>query len=105
MVATDADRVRRALNSADFPAEKDDLVRYAEEADADQDTVRALRAIPPVSYANLTEVLRSVNVEPPRDPSDQAAQRRTHTHPGLSELDKDIPSNPIVDELGTNRGS
>jgi hypothetical protein len=105
MVATDTGRLRSALCSADFPADKDDLVRYATQAGADQDTVRAIRAIPPVSYSNLTEVLRSVSLVPDRDPADQAAQRRTHTTRGLSELDKDIPGHPIVDELGDNRGS
>lgn len=105
MVATDADRVRQALSAADFPAGKTELVRYATEAHADDDTVRALNAIPPETYADLAEVLQSVNLEPPRSPADQAAQRRTHQHPGLAEQEKDIPVNPIVDELGENRGS
>lgn len=105
MVATDAKRLRKALAEADFPAGKDDLARYAAQAGADDDTVRALRAIPPVSYANLTEVLQSVSLAPDREPADQAAQRRTHTTPGLSEQDKDIPSHPIAEELGENRDS
>ncbi|WP_217697469.1 DUF2795 domain-containing protein [Nocardia donostiensis] len=105
MVATDAGRIRKALSDADFPAGKADLVRCATRADADDDTVRALNAIPPVSYANVGEVLQSVNLESERSPADQAAQRRTHTYPGLAEQEKDIPANPIVDELGENRGS
>jgi hypothetical protein len=104
-MATDHARLRGALNAADFPAGKDDLVRYAEDANADSDTVRALRAIPPVSYSNLDEVLRSVTLDPDLDPADEAARRRTHTHPGLTRQEKDIEGNPIVDELGENRGS
>ncbi|MBF6329589.1 DUF2795 domain-containing protein [Nocardia transvalensis] len=104
-MATDVDSVRQALSDADFPADKDQLVRYATQAGADDDTVRALRAIPPESYANITEVLQSVDLAPDRAPADRAAQRRTHTHPGLAEQEKDVPAGPIVDELGENRGS
>lgn len=104
-MATDSSSLRSALNEADFPAHRDELVRYAEDASADADTVRALRAIPPVSYDNIDEVLRSVTLDPGLDPADEAARRRTHTHPGLTRQEKDIESNPIVDELGENRGS
>lgn len=105
MAATDAERVRQALSAADFPAEKADLVRWATRAGADDDTVRALNAIPPESYANVGEVLQSVDLGTQRSPADQAAQRRTHTHPGLAEQEKDIPGHPIADELGDNRDS
>ncbi|MFF0487838.1 DUF2795 domain-containing protein [Nocardia sp. NPDC004068] len=105
MVTTDATRVRAALTDADFPADKDTLVSCASRAGADQDTVRALRAIPPESYADIGEVLQSVDLSPDRDPADRAAQRRTHSHPGLAEQEKDIPPNPIAEELGENRGS
>jgi hypothetical protein len=87
--ATDADRLRRALNQADFPAGKDDLVRCAKDAQADNDTVRALESIPPVEYSNFTEVLRSAPVDQDRTEADRAAR----------------PENPIVEELGENRGS
>lgn len=103
--ATDADRLRSALNQADFPAGKDDLVRCAKDAQADNDTVRALESIPPVEYSNLTEVLRSVPLDPDRTEADRAAQRRTHGKPGVAEQEKDVPENPIVEELGENRGS
>jgi hypothetical protein len=105
MVATDVDRLRRALADTDFPAERDDLVKRAEQAGADNDTVRALRAMPPVSYANFAEVLRSVSLTPDRSPADQAAQRRSHPKATLSEQGKDIPDHPIVEQTGHNRGS
>lgn len=102
---TDADRLRSALNEADFPASKDDLVRYAERAQADAETVRAIRSIPPVEYSNLTEVVRSVPLEDDRTDAERAAQRKDHTKPGVAEQEKDTPSHPIVEELGENRGS
>lgn len=106
MVATDVDRLRRALSTADFPADKSDIVDCAERAGADADTVRALRAIPPVSYANLDEVVRSVSLDREVPAAEEAARRRTHTKPGLSQKNKDVPStSPITDELGENRGS
>ncbi|SFB19843.1 Protein of unknown function [Amycolatopsis marina] len=102
---TDADRLRDALTDADFPASKDDLVRYAERAQADADTVRAIRSIPPVEYSSLSEVVRSVPLEEDRTEADRAAQRQSHTKPGVAEQEKDTPTNPIVEELGENRGS
>jgi hypothetical protein len=105
MAVTDVDRLRSVLSGADFPAERDDLVGCAQRAGADNDTVRALRAMPPVSYSNFAEVLQSVSLKSDRSPADQAAQRRTHTKPGLTELEKDVPSHPIGDEIGDNRGS
>jgi hypothetical protein len=105
MAATQVDRLQRALAHADFPADKADLVRYAEQANADTDTVRALKAIPPDTYSNFTEVLRSVPLQDEGSPAEKAARRRTHTKPGLSERDKDIPVHPIVEEIGENRKS
>jgi Protein of unknown function (DUF2795) len=61
---------------------------------ADDETVRALRAVPPVEYRSMDEVLRSVRLREEEDdvpPHAQAAARREHTKPGLSERTKDIP--------------
>ena len=54
---------RASFSHADFPADKEDLVRCAERTAADDDTVRALRAMPPVSYASFDEVVRSVALD------------------------------------------
>ena len=59
----DADAVKAALVDADYPATKDELVRYAEAAGAEEPTVKALRAMPPVDYRNLDEVLRSADFD------------------------------------------
>jgi len=107
--STTHQRLRHALEDVDFPAEKDRLVDQALENDADAQTVRALRAIPPVEYRSLSEVLSSVSLDDEKDvvsPGQQAQARRTHTKPGLAESAKNqSPINPIVEELGTNRGS
>jgi len=59
----DADAVKAALVDADFPAGKDELVRYAEASGADEPTIKALRAMPPVDYRNMDEVLRSADFD------------------------------------------
>ncbi len=53
-------QVREALNSVDFPATKDELVDAAE-ASGDEDAVRAVRGLPPATYDNYDEVLRSIH--------------------------------------------
>jgi hypothetical protein len=41
-----------------------------------------------------------------REPDPRKDLHMPHTKPGLAQSAKDLPSiNPIVDELGTNRGS
>jgi hypothetical protein len=105
MVATDVERLRRALVDVDFPAEKTEMVRCADEAGADEDTVRALKAVPPVTYSSLDELLRAVPLEQDRCPADETAQRRMHTKPGLSQYNKDVPGHPIADVIGENRKS
>ncbi|PXY21792.1 hypothetical protein DI005_30340 [Prauserella sp. PE36] len=102
---TTAERVRAVLSDADFPAEKADLVRCAENAEADPDTIKALGAMPPVEYANLAEVLQSVPLDQGQSPAEEAARRQEHDKPGLAQQEKDVSGHPIVDELGENRGS
>ncbi|OLF17248.1 DUF2795 domain-containing protein [Actinophytocola xanthii] len=98
MVATRPELLREALSSADFPADKDTLVRYAEQAGADEDTIRAIRAIPPVSYANLAEVTQSVTFEGDQSPAERAARQRANVPPGLAEAERDVPPHPIAEE-------
>jgi len=105
MVRTDADRVHRALSEVRFPADKANLAQHALEAGADRDTIRALNAIPPVEYANIAEVMQSVTLDDGRSAAERAAQHREKTHPRVTERERPVPKNPIVDELGVNRGS
>ncbi|HEX2301725.1 MAG TPA: DUF2795 domain-containing protein [Pseudonocardiaceae bacterium] len=105
---TTPDQLREALTDADFPASKEELQQTAQRNEASEETIRALRAIPPVPYHSFTEVLRSVDLvdEDPEPPAQQAQRRRLHNHPGLAEQAKDVPAaNPIIDEMGENRGS
>lgn len=105
MMPTTVERLRTALSEADFPADKGELLGYAERSDADAATLRALNAIPPVVYSNLTEVEQSVSFDSGPDPSEEAARRRLHDKPGLAQQEKDVPGHPIANELGENRGS
>jgi nucleotide-binding universal stress UspA family protein len=64
--------------------------------------VRALRAIPPVEYANREEVARSLPDNPAADRGLSAAQRTEQARErnrrrGLSQLDREVPK-PIVEE-------
>ncbi len=88
MRGTTTDRIREALRSIDYPADKWALVAEAARAGADEETIRALRAMPQAEYANLNEVVRSVPIDSERE--DQPVGE---------------PVNPIVEELGENRGS
>ncbi len=84
MASTTRSRLRRCLNDVDYPADKDALLEAAARNGCDDETGRALRAIPAETYANLGEILSSVTVA-----DDDSAE----------------PVNPIVEELGENRGS
>jgi hypothetical protein len=74
--------VLRYLSSLDYPAGKDDVVRQAEREGAPPEVLRALRALPPVDYANGNEVARSAGIDaaPEVSPAQRAAQaREPHT--------------------------
>jgi hypothetical protein len=108
---TTPDRLKNALIDADYPATKEQLLEVAQRNGADEETIKVLRGVPPVDYRNFSEVLASVTTpDTDRDPKLEAAVRaqahRVHRKPGLSEVSKDVPPiNPIVEELGENRGS
>ncbi|KKK05706.1 DUF2795 domain-containing protein [Micromonospora sp. HK10] len=70
------------LSALDYPAGKDDVIREAEREGAPPEVLRALRALPPVDYANGTEVARSAGIDaaPEISRSQRAAQaREPHT--------------------------
>ncbi|GAA4661626.1 MULTISPECIES: DUF2795 domain-containing protein [Amycolatopsis] len=100
------ERLRECLNDLDFPADKDKLVQTAERK-GDGEAVRALRAIPPADYANLTEVFGSVEfADDGTVPESEKYRAHGNSVPGLAESSTDTgPGNPIADELGENRGS
>lgn len=79
--------VLRHLQRMDFPASKEDIVREAEQEGAPQDVLRALRAMPPVDYANRTEVARSAGTDlaPEKTPADKAVKARDRRHQRVAE--------------------
>lgn len=104
---TTRSKLHDCLNDVSYPADKDALVSAAERNGGDDDTVRALRSIPPETYANLDEVVSSVPLTDDvlSDP-ERAVAHRHDAHPGVTERERDAPPvNPIVEELGENRGS
>jgi hypothetical protein len=107
-MTTDRSTLEATLAAMDFPASKDDLVQYAANTGADEDTLRALRSIPPVDYGNLAEVVRSVpySREAEGEQSDpEKARRARRGKERVVEHEVETPPNPIADELGENRGS
>lgn len=55
--------VKNYLTTADFPAHRDALVECAQREGAPEDVVKAIRAMPPVEYANKDEVMRSAHTD------------------------------------------
>ncbi len=64
MTTADKRRVRKALEGADFPATKQDLIVYAEERSAGGKTSQALRALPEGEYDDIDHVERCVPQSP-----------------------------------------
>ena len=62
--------VQSLLEDLDFPAEKDAIVRHAEQKGGahDSDAVRALRAMPLATYRNMSEIRSSVDLPPDETP-------------------------------------
>lgn len=88
MVATTTrSELRKCLNDVDFPANKQDLIDAADRNGCAEETIRALRGIPPETYNNVGQVAASVTIADDRDAQEAGSD------------------NPIVQELGENRGS
>lgn len=64
MTTRDDLRVAKALQGADFPAERADLVTYAQSRGADEETLQALRQVPDERYGSAQEVTAAVPQEP-----------------------------------------
>ncbi|MGK5681263.1 DUF2795 domain-containing protein [Actinoplanes sp. URMC 104] len=62
--------VQTLLQDLDFPADKDAIVRHAEQRGGDHDSpaVRALRAMPLATYRNISEIRSSVDLPPDQTP-------------------------------------
>jgi hypothetical protein len=62
--------VQTLLEDLDFPADKDAIVRHAEQRGAGHDSpaVRALRGMPVATYRNISEIRSSVDLGPDETP-------------------------------------
>lgn len=62
VASTTRSRLQRCLTDVDFPANKNDLLAAAERNRCDDETIRALRGIPPETYCNLDQICASVTI-------------------------------------------
>lgn len=67
MTKRDKIRVGKALQGIEFPAERDQLLEFATDREADSETIAALRSVPAGEYANKTQVEDAVAQEPEGD--------------------------------------
>ena len=79
--------VLQYLEALDYPAQKDDVVREAEREGAPPEVLKALRALPPVDYADGNQVARSAHIDaaPELNRSQRAAQARDKRHMRVSQ--------------------
>jgi hypothetical protein len=98
MVSTDD--VVRYLGLVDFPADRDEIVERATEAEAPPEVRKALRAMPPVVYHNKAEVARSAHVDANDGEtlSQKALQARDKTHLRVAQHERDVhPAEPELE--------
>ncbi|MDT0345043.1 DUF2795 domain-containing protein [Streptomyces litchfieldiae] len=103
MAPTDVNEILHAVKDVDFPADRDELVQEAKRAGASEPAVKALRGIPPESYANRAEVARSVRLPADADmdlsPAQRAQQARKGGRRGQAERLRDVRKPPVDEEL------
>lgn len=64
MTTRDDLRAHKALQGADFPATKADLVNYAQSRGVDNKSLQALHALPDQQFENMDSVVAAVPQEP-----------------------------------------
>lgn len=64
MTTRDDMRASKALQGADFPASKQELIDYAQSRGVDQKSLQALHALPERQFDDKDEVLAAVPQEP-----------------------------------------
>jgi hypothetical protein len=79
------DSVVSQLDDVDYPVTKDELISSAKRRGVTHDLMRALRALPPVEYANREELLRALPAPDERPAAVRAAQSKKPGHPRLAE--------------------
>lgn len=64
MTLRDDMRANKALQGADFPATKNELIEYAESRGVDQKSLQALRTLPDEQFSSMDAVVDAVPQEP-----------------------------------------
>lgn len=64
MTARDDIRASKALQGADFPATKDQVVEYAQSHGVDGKSLEALHALPDREFSNTDDVIDAVPQQP-----------------------------------------
>lgn len=64
MTKRDELRAEKALQGADFPTSKEDLLNYAQTHGADVKSLQALRELPDREFGSMNEVVAAVPQEP-----------------------------------------
>ena len=64
MTRRDDARVEKALQGADFPADKQALIDYAQTREAGEETLQGLWALPDREFQNLRDAVDAVPQEP-----------------------------------------
>lgn len=103
------DKVGNALIDADYPADKQALLDYAERTGSDPDVLSALRGLPPVEYGSRDEVLRSIDADPGdlagQTATEQGRQAMGQAESPLAEHLRETDPTPVEDEVGYNARS
>jgi hypothetical protein len=87
-----ADEIRSALNDVDFPADKEALTDAASRNGAGAEVLRALASLAVEQYANVDEVIRSLDTAEAtgQSPADKAVRARDRTHTEVAEHMRDV---------------
>jgi Protein of unknown function (DUF2795) len=82
-----SDKVREYLETVDFPADREAVVREAQARGAPDIVLKALRAMPPDTYRNASEVLSSAGTDlaPELSARDKAAKALDKKHRRVAE--------------------
>lgn len=107
MAQTDVQHILHAITDVSFPADKEELLRVAEESDASPEVLKALREMPPEQYENKNEVARSVHTDADSDQPHSAAQRAKqasqHGKTGMTQQLRDADKPPVQQELDKDK--
>ncbi|WP_035767957.1 DUF2795 domain-containing protein [Arthrobacter castelli] len=75
MTRRDDLRAQKALQGADFPASKAELIGYAESHDVDAKSLQALRALPERQFETMDDMIEAVPQQPEGEDTSGGAAR------------------------------